>query len=115
MYTGAGLAVLMQKHIKIDNLVHIWPKPVRKYAELLGSIISVLFCAYVVNETVHYNLMVAASGRIAPTLGILVAIPYTAVNIGFSLMCIRLIQAEVLPKMRELLSGSRRPEPKKQS
>lgn len=110
MYTGAGLAVLMQKHIKIDILICIWPKSIRKYIELLGSIISVIFCAYVVYQTIRYDMIVAASGRIAPTLGILVAIPYAAVSIGFFLMCVRLIQVEVIPPIKELLSENSRSE-----
>ena len=33
-YIGAGLAMLLGKHIKIDILVYIWPK---KYPEIHGS------------------------------------------------------------------------------
>lgn len=110
MYTGAGLAVLMRKHIKIDIMIFIWPRPIRKYVELLGSIVSVVFCAYVFYQTVKYNLVVAASGRIAPTLGILVAIPYLAVNIGFFLMFVRLLQVEVIPGIKDLLPGGGRSE-----
>lgn len=106
MYIGAGLAVLMQKHIKIDILIFIWPKRIRPYIELLGSIISAAFCAYVVYQTSRYNMIVAASGRIAPTLGILVAIPYLSVIIGFFLMFVRLLQVEIIPPIKGLLSGN---------
>lgn len=105
-YIGAGFAVLVQKHIKIDILIYAWPKPLRPYMELLGSLVSVLFCAFVFYHTVKYNMIIAKSGRIGPTLGISMSIPYAAVNIGYFLMSVRLIQAEVIPKIKALRSGT---------
>lgn len=106
-YIGAGFAVLMQKHIKIDIMIYIWPRSIRPHMELFGSIISMLFCAFVFYHTVKYNMGIAKSGRIGPTLGISMAIPYAAVNIGYFLMGMRLIQTEIIPKIKELLSGTK--------
>lgn len=97
-YVGAGLATLMGKQIKIEILIYIWPKKIRPYIELIGSIISVIFCLYVTYATLDYNInVVLAGGRLSASLQIPIAIPYMSVTIGYALMAIRGIQAEVIP------------------
>lgn len=102
-YIGAGLAMLLGKYIKIDILVYIWPKKIRKYMEAMGSVVAMLFCIFVCYQTVVYNInVVAGAGRMSPSLGLPMSIPYTAVSIGYFLMGVRLLQVEVLPKIRNL-------------
>lgn len=102
-YIGAGLAMLLGKHIKIDILVYIWPKKFRKFIELAGSIVAMLFCFFVCYQTVMYNInVVAGAGRMSPSLGLPMSIPYIAVSIGYFLMAVRLLQVEVIPKIRNL-------------
>lgn len=104
VYVGAGLAMLLDKHIKIDILVYIWPKRIRPFIETMGSLISALFCAYVFCHTLRYDLFVVmASGRVSPTISIPMWIPHFSVVIGYLLMLVRLIQVELFPRLREIL------------
>jgi len=105
VYVGAGLAMLLGKHIKIDIMICIWPKPLRKHMEFLGVILGVLFCGYVCYQTLMYNInVVNVTGRLSPILGLKMSIPYTSVIIGYLLMCVRLIQAELIPLYKLLIT-----------
>ena len=71
--------------------------------EAMGSVVAMLFCIFVCYQTVVYNInVVAGAGRMSPSLGLPMSIPYTAVSIGYFLMGVRLLQVEVLPKIRNL-------------
>lgn len=102
-YVGAGLAMLFGKHVKIDIMISVWPKKLRPYIETLGTVISILFCAFVVFETFDYNVhTVLAGGRLSATLQIPIGIPYLAVSLGYLLMFIREIEVELIPQMKTL-------------
>lgn len=103
-YVGAGLAMLLGKHIKIDIMIAIWPRRVRQYVEVIGSIVATLFCMFVTYSTIQYNIdVVMAAGRVSPNMGIPMSVPYVAVTIGYFLMMIRLIQVEVVPGIKHIV------------
>lgn len=103
MYIGSALAMLMGKHIKIDIMISVWPKRIRPYIELFGTVLSILFCVFVTYETLDYNInTVLAGGRLSATLQIPIGIPYMAVTIGYLLMVIREIEAELIPGIKNL-------------
>lgn len=109
VYIGAGLAMLLNKHIKIDIMINIWPKKTRPYMELLGIILGVGFCGYVFYETLIYNInVVFEGGRLSPVLRISMGIPYLSVNIGYLLMCVRLFQVEFIPLFKQLFINKER-------
>lgn len=104
-YVGAGLATLMGKQIKIEILIYIWPEIIRPVIELIGSILAVVFCFYVTYATLQYNIyVVLAGGRLSASLQIPIAIPYMSVTIGYVLMAVRGIQAEVIPNCKEVFA-----------
>ncbi len=111
VYVGAGMAMLKGKHVKIEIMIEIWPKPIRKYIRLIGCILAAVFCAYVFINTLKYNVNVMMkNGRVSPAILISMWIPYTAVNIGYGLMLIRLIQVEVRRNLRVVLGKEKSPE-----
>lgn len=106
MYIGSALAMLLGKHIKIDIMISIWPKAIRPYIEVIGSIMSILFCIFVTYETLDYNInTVLAGGRLSATLQIPIGIPYMSVSLGYFLMTIREIEMELIPMIKNLKKG----------
>lgn len=103
-YVGAGLASILGKQIKIDILVYIWPKKIRPFIELIGSIVTVLFCIFVTISTLDYNInTVLAGGRLSAVLQIPIGVPYMAVSIGYLLMGVRTFQIETIPYFKRLI------------
>ena len=95
----------MGKQIKIEILIYIWPEIIRPVIELIGSILAVVFCFYVTYATLQYNIyVVLAGGRLSASLQIPMAIPYMSVTIGYVLMAVRGIQAEVIPNCKEVFA-----------
>lgn len=103
VYVGAGLAMLWGKHIKIDIMITVWPKSIRKYIEFFGVVLGIIFCVFVFYQTLMYNVnVVFSTGRLSPVLLINMGIPYLSVNVGYLLMGVRLFQVEFIPSFNNL-------------
>lgn len=92
IWIGASLAVRMQAHIKVDVFINLFSKTIKKYINILGLIAWFVFALFLAYEGTKYVLDVQTSSQTSPSLKIGMWIPYLAIPLGGSLMCIRLIQ-----------------------
>lgn len=96
IWIGASLAVRMQSHIRVDVFINLFPKTVKKYLDLIGTIAWFIFALFLAYEGTKYVMDMQASGQTSPSLKIGMWIPYLAIPIGGTLMSIRLIQQSYL-------------------
>lgn len=104
VYLGAGIAMLMQKHIKIEMLNNIWPKFMRKYIDYIGVYISIFYCIFILYGSFQYTLYAKSTGQMSGALGFPLWIVYISISIGFLSIIIRQIQMELIPKSKILFA-----------
>ena len=105
VFIGASYAVTKHMHIIIETATLIWPKKIRKYMQLLGILVWLAFSIYITYWGVKYCIMLWTAKRISLSIFINMAIPYAAIPLGYGLSCIRLIQFEVIPRIKAIISG----------
>lgn len=102
VYLGAGIAMLTQKHIKIEMLNNIWPKFSRKIIDYIGVWISIAYCAFILYGSFQYTMYVKTTGQMSGALAFPLWIIYISISIGFLSIIIRQIQMELIPKSKNL-------------
>ena len=53
-YLAASLAVLKKRHVRIDAIEYLWPKPLRKPTAMLGELICIVFIGVLVVKSAIY-------------------------------------------------------------
>lgn len=92
VWIGAGYAVKLREHIKIESFVGLFKGSFRKILDIIALIIwfgMALFLALFGTMLVLDNLK---SGQVSPAVQVPIWIPYLAVPLGGLSMCIRLVQ-----------------------
>lgn len=92
IWIGASLAIRMQSHIRVDVFLNLFPKNIKKYINLLGTIAWFVFAVFISYEGTKYVVDMQINGQTSPSLKIGMWLPYLAIPIGGALMSIRLIQ-----------------------
>ncbi len=92
IFIGTSFAVKNEAHIRIDAALMIWPKKVRPVILEIGDGIWFLFNLLMIYVSASYTKEIFDMGSIAPGLKIPLGFVYTAIPLGFLLMCIRMIQ-----------------------
>lgn len=103
IWLGASLAIKSGGHIRITLIRDLFKEKGRKYLDLFATIIFFFFMVFVAVKGTEFIFHLIETGQRAPSLGILMAIPYTVVPLGGFLMVIRLIQQFKMILKGELL------------
>lgn len=101
IFIGAAMAADQLAHITISTMVKIWPKGIRRYMEILGSIVLVVFCLYITYKGAQFAIMLWEAKRISLGLYIPMAIPHAAIPIGFAAISFRVIQRQLIPMLKK--------------
>lgn len=91
-FLGASLAIKKRESIQVNALVKRCPASIQRSINLANTIFMLYFSYIMIRygfELISFQL---STGQTSPALGMQMAIPYSAVPIGFSLVIIRLIQ-----------------------
>jgi len=91
-FLGASLAIKKRESIQVNALVKRFPVSIQKSINLANTIFMLYFSYIMIRygfELISFQL---STGQTSPALGLQMAIPYSVVPIGFSLVIIRLIQ-----------------------
>lgn len=104
VYLGAGIAMKIQKHVKIEMLHEIWPKFIRKYIDYIGILISLAYCAFVVYGSFKYTMYVKTTGQMSGAMGFPLWGIYISISVGFLSIIIRQIQKELIPASKQLFA-----------
>ena len=94
VYFAASMAVLENAHLKIDGLLIIFPKKMRKYVVLFSYVVFFVYCLAMGWYTLQKVLVTFELDLVMPSLpGVRMWIFYGAVPLCHGLMAIRLIQS----------------------
>ncbi|RYG73184.1 TRAP transporter small permease [Lentibacillus lipolyticus] len=92
VWVGAGYAVKLREHIKIESFINIIHGPIRKILDMFAVLIwfslalfLALFGTILVWDSIRY-------GQVSPAVQIPIWVPYLAIPLGGLSMTIRLIQ-----------------------
>ena len=91
-YLGASLAIKKREAIQIDALTRKLPANIKRSIDVANSVFMIYFGYILVQNGFTTISMQLANNQISPALQIPMAIPYSAIPIGFALICLRLIQ-----------------------
>jgi len=94
-YLGAGYGVLKRAHIKIDAVVNLWPKAIRKYIPYVANVLFFIYCIVVAYYSTKYTLRLVETGQVSMGAHVKMAYMYASVPVGHILMAIRLLQVTI--------------------
>lgn len=101
VYVGGSMAAQRNAHIVIEILPKIWPKAIRRYIVIMGTIIWIVFSVFIIYYSGKYAIMLWIAKRISLGLLISMAIPHASVTVGYVFMVIRIIQCQLIPQIRD--------------
>ena len=91
-FLGASLAIKKRESIQVNALVKRFPVSIQKSINLANTIFMLYFSYIMIRYGFELISFQVSAGQTSPALGMQMAIPYSVVPIGFSLVIIRLIQ-----------------------
>ena len=101
IFIGAAMAADQLAHITISTMVKIWPKCIRRYVKIFGSVLLTAFCLYIMYKGAQFAIMLWEAKRISLGLYIPMAIPHAAIPIGFAAISFRVIQRQLIPMLKK--------------
>lgn len=105
VYIGISYGIKKGRHIKIDAAVNIFPRKIQKYIFILSDIIFLLFAIIVIYQSNNVAMLIFRLGQSSPGTGISMGYVYMAIPVGFTLVCVRLIQDIVMKCKKIKLEG----------
>lgn len=94
-YLAASYAIVHNAHIKIDLLLKVWPKKIRKVVKLFSNVIFFTYCIVVAYFSIVWIQGLASAGTISMGTGLSMAGVSMIIPISHILMAIRLVQLEI--------------------
>lgn len=92
VWLGASLAIRTGGHIRVTFIRDLFSRKIKKYIDLLSTLLFFLFTLFIAINGTEFILQLINTGQKAPSMGILMAIPYTVIPLGGLLMSLRLVQ-----------------------
>lgn len=92
IYIGVSYGVKKSAHIKVDFLMNIFPRPIRKFVLIISDIIFMGFSLFIVVTGYQVATKILSLGQKSPALGLQMGYVYFATVVGFGLTFIRLLQ-----------------------
>lgn len=93
IYFGISCGSAERKHLKVEAFLHLFPKRLRPYVEILADLLFLSFAVFIVVTSYDLVLKQMVMKQKSPALGIPMAVIYAAPMVGFFLTSIRQIQA----------------------
>lgn len=100
IYLGASTAAQTGSHICISILLKIWPKVIRVYAEIIGTLMWIALNVVVVYLSAKFAWGLFVSNTISLGLHINMFYAYAAIPVGFALMTVRVILNQLIPQIK---------------
>lgn len=93
VFIGASYAFQKNAHIRIDALMGLFPKAAQKYIKKAGTVVLILFTAFITYHGWRYTWNFYKMGQVSLGLQIKMSYVYLAIPVGFFLMTVRNIAA----------------------
>lgn len=100
IWLGSSLAIKTGGHIRITFFRDLFGATGRKALDLLSTILFFIFMLFIAYKGSSFVIELIGTGQKSPSMGILMAIPYTVIPLGAFLMAVRLVQ-----QFRTILTG----------
>lgn len=100
IWLGSSLAIKTKGHIRVTFFRNLFNVFGRKFLDLLSTTLFFIFMLFIAFKGSGFVIELVNTGQKSPSMGILMAIPYTVIPFGALLMVIRLIQ-----QFRKILAG----------
>lgn len=91
-YIGISYGVKTRRHIKVDAALLLLSDKKKNIVYLLSDLIFLVFAVIVVLKGVQVAQLIIKLGQYSPALGIPMGYVYIAPVVGFSMVCVRLVQ-----------------------
>lgn len=92
IYFGISYGVRKNRHIKIDVIIGLLPDTVKKIMSLTADVLFLIFAVVVTTQAGIVAETISRLGQITGATQMPMAIVYSAVPLGYGLVCIRLLQ-----------------------
>lgn len=92
IYIGVSYGVKRDAHIKVDFLMNLFPKSIRKGILAISDLIFMAFSLFIVVTGFEVATKILELGQKSPAVGFQMGYVYFATVVGFGLTLIRLIQ-----------------------
>ena len=92
VYISASWAVRERAHIRVMNLINMFPGPMATGLAVLSDLVWFLFAVYLTWQSFLLHLSMWELPFESPVLGVAQKWPYLCLVVGFALMTVRLIQ-----------------------
>lgn len=99
IYIAVSYGVKKSAHIKVDVLLGIFPKALRKYVLMLADLIVITISLFIVVTGTQNAMKILSLGQKSPAMGIEMGYIYLAPVVGFVLTAIRAFQ-DLLKKVK---------------
>lgn len=94
-FISIAYCIRHQSSIKIDQILHLFPKVVQKVILLMIKVIMLLFFAYLLRYSFNVVRSTINSGQLTPALQIPMYLVHYASVVGFALAVFRILQSFV--------------------
>lgn len=95
IFISSSYAITRKAHIRIESVMYLFPKKIRPYLHLIGTIIWFVFSVFLAYMGFDYSMQMLNAGSMSPSLGISMGIVYLGIPIGFVLMAFRLLMITI--------------------
>lgn len=92
VYLTASFAIFKWAHIKIEALLNVWPRAIRRYVAYLGTIVFLVYSIVVCYFGAQYTMALYATNQISMGMRIPMWTMYAAIPVSHGLWAIRIIQ-----------------------
>lgn len=93
VYIGVSYGCKLQKHLRIDAALYIFPEKIRPYIRIIGDVLFLFFAFYIVYTGFNYSLEQTKFHVHSTALKIPMEYIYFSAVIGYGLAAFRQIQA----------------------
>lgn len=92
VYMTASFAIFQWAHIRIEALIGVWPKILRRWIAILGAVIFLVYSLLIFYHGADYTLDLIATKQVSMGMRIPMWTMYAAIPVCHGLWAIRLIQ-----------------------
>lgn len=92
IYISLSLAVAYDDHIRIDVVLKLWPRKLRRFIAMLGSILLLVFGVFMAYQGFKYTGGIFRQGARGSAFRILLGYVYLAIPVGYTLMSVRSVE-----------------------
>lgn len=103
VYIGGSLAAAEGAHITITTALLVWPKKIRPYIEMIGTLAWIGISALISYYAIDFAVRLYLNKTISLGLQINMFWPYLGLVLGYVFMTLRIVQYQLMPQIKNIL------------